>query len=60
MSEGLGLAQALAILATLLWLRVLRAEAADVALGEFTRLGVLTVPAAVVVATVLLWLALRV
>jgi arsenical pump membrane protein len=47
-------------LATLLWRRVLRAAGADVALGEFTLLGALTVPAALVVATVLLWVALRV
>jgi arsenical pump membrane protein len=43
-------------LATLLWRRVVRAEDADVRLGEFVRLGLLTVPAGVVVATVLLWL----
>ena len=47
-------------LATLLWRRVLRAEDADVELGEFLRLGALTVPAALVAATVLLWLALKV
>lgn len=46
-------------LATLLWRRVLRAEDADVELGEFLRLGALTVPSALVVATVLLWLALQ-
>ena len=32
-------------LATLLWRRVLRTEGIDVDLGEFTRLGALTVPA---------------
>jgi len=46
-------------LATLLWRRVLRAEDTDVELGEFLRLGALTVPAALVAATVLLWLALK-
>ncbi len=46
-------------LATLLWRRVLRAEDSDVELGEFTRLGALTVPAALVAATVVLWLALQ-
>jgi arsenical pump membrane protein len=47
-------------LATLLWRRVLRAEDTDVELGEFLRLGALTVPAGLVTATVLLWLALKV
>jgi arsenical pump membrane protein len=47
-------------LATLLWRRVLRAEDADVEPGEFLRLGALTVPAGLVAATVLLWLALQV
>ena len=47
-------------LATLLWRRVLRAEDSDVELGEFLRLGALTVPAGLVAATVLLWLALKV
>ena len=46
-------------LATLLWRRVLRAEDTDVELGEFLRLGALTVPAGLVAATVLLWLALK-
>jgi arsenical pump membrane protein len=46
-------------LATLLWRRVLRNEDTDVQLGEFLRLGALTVPAALVVATVLLWLILQ-
>jgi arsenical pump membrane protein len=44
-------------LATLLWRRVLRREDTDVQLGEFVRLGALTVPAALVAATVLLWFA---
>ena len=43
-------------LATLLWRRVLHVEDTDVELGEFVRLGALTVPAALVAATVLLWL----
>ncbi len=47
-------------LATLLWRRVLRTEDADVELSEFLRLGALTVPAALVAATGLLWLALKV
>lgn len=47
-------------LATLLWRRILRAEDSDVGLGEFLRLGALTVPASLVVATVLLWLGLQV
>ncbi len=46
-------------LATLLWRRVLRAEDSDVELGEFLRLGALTVPASLIAATVLLWLALK-
>jgi arsenical pump membrane protein len=47
-------------LATLLWRRILRAEDSDVELGEFLRLGALTVPASLVLATVLLWLGLQV
>jgi arsenical pump membrane protein len=47
-------------LATLLWRRVLRAQDADVELGEFLRLGALTVPAVLVTAVVLLWLCLQV
>jgi arsenical pump membrane protein len=47
-------------LATLLWRRVLHREDADVELGEFLRLGALTVPAALVAATVVLWFALQV
>jgi arsenical pump membrane protein len=43
-------------LATLLWRRVLHAEDTDVQTGEFLRLGALTVPAALLAATVLLWL----
>jgi len=47
-------------LATLLWRRVVHAEDADIELGEFLRLGALTVPAALLTATVLLWLGLQV
>ena len=47
-------------LATLLWRRVLHAEHTDVEIGEFVRLGALTVPAALVTATALLWLGLQV
>ena len=47
-------------LATLLWRRVLHREDTDVELGEFLRLGALTVPAALVAATVVLWFALQV
>ena len=47
-------------LATLLWRRVLHIEDTDVELGEFVRLGALTVPAAVLVATLLQWFSLEV
>ncbi|HEX4035944.1 MAG TPA: ArsB/NhaD family transporter [Solirubrobacteraceae bacterium] len=47
-------------LATLLWRRVLHASGMEVSLREFTALGLATVPAALVAATVLLWVALRV
>ena len=48
-------------LATLLWRRVLREHDQDEPdLAEFTRLGLLTVPAGLVVATVALWAGLRV
>jgi arsenical pump membrane protein len=46
-------------LATLLWRRLLHERDVDVDLGEFTRLGLLTVPAALAVATAGLWAALR-
>ena len=46
-------------LATLLWRRLLHREDAEVGLREFSLLGVLTVPAALVASTVLLWLAAR-
>ncbi|MER6910423.1 SLC13 family permease [Streptomyces sp. NPDC000594] len=42
-------------LATLLWRRILHAHDTDVGLGEFTRLGLLTVPATLVLSTVALW-----
>jgi arsenical pump membrane protein len=42
-------------LATLLWRRVLHVEDHAIELGEFVRLGALTVPAGLVLATVLLW-----
>ena len=46
-------------LATLLWRRILRAEGTEVNLGEFLRLGALTVPAALVVSAALLWAGTR-
>jgi arsenical pump membrane protein len=46
-------------LATLLWRRLLHERDVDVDLGEFTRLGLLTVPAALAVATAGLWAALH-
>ena len=42
-------------LATLLWRRILHVEDHRVELGEFLRLGLLTVPAGLVAGTVLLW-----
>ncbi|ODU03915.1 MAG: transporter [Pseudonocardia sp. SCN 72-86] len=47
-------------LATLLWRQVLGARGTRVAAGEFTRLGLLTVPAALAAATCALWLGLQV
>ena len=47
-------------LATLLWRRVLHAHGAAPRLGQFTRLGLLAVPAGLVAATVALWAVLRV
>ena len=47
-------------LATLLWRRILREHDTDVGLGEFTRLGLLVVPAALTLAVVALWASLRI
>ena len=47
-------------LATLLWRRVLHAHDHDTDLGEFLRLGALTVPPILLASTVALWLAVRV
>ena len=47
-------------LATLLWRRVMHAHDEPADLGEFTRLGALTVPCVLVASTVVLWLGLRV
>ncbi len=46
-------------LATLLWRRLLAERNTGTDLGEFTRLGLLTVPAGLALATVALWAALR-
>jgi len=47
-------------LATLLWRRVLRAHGADVSLGEFTRLGFLTVIPSLALCVLALWAGLHV
>ena len=47
-------------LATLLWRRLLADRDHDVGLAEFTRLGLLTVPAGLALATLALWAALRI
>ena len=47
-------------LATLLWRRIVHANDKETDMGEFTRLGLLTVPASLVACTVALWLALQV
>ncbi|HEX3647000.1 MAG TPA: SLC13 family permease [Pseudonocardiaceae bacterium] len=47
-------------LATLLWRRVLRSHDTSADLGEFTRLGLLTVPVSLVLAVLALWAATRV
>jgi arsenical pump membrane protein len=47
-------------LATLLWRQVLRYRGVDVGLATFTRLGLLSVPLAIVASTTGLWLALRI
>jgi arsenical pump membrane protein len=46
-------------LATLLWRRIAREHETSVDLGEFTRLGLLTVPAALILAVVALWASLH-
>jgi arsenical pump membrane protein len=46
-------------LATLLWRRLLSEREHEIDLGEFTRLGLLTVPAGIALATVALWVSLR-
>jgi arsenical pump membrane protein len=47
-------------LATMLWRRVMRRHGSAPDLGEFTRLGLLTVPAGLVIAVLALWAGLRV
>jgi arsenical pump membrane protein len=47
-------------LATLLWRRILREHDTDADLAVFTRLGLLTVPATLVVATLALWAMLKI
>ena len=47
-------------LATLLWRRVLHAHDYETGIGEFLRLGALTVPPILVASTLALWLALQV
>ena len=46
-------------LATLLWRRIVREHDTDTDLGEFTRLGLLTVPAALILAVLALWASLH-
>ncbi|WP_406483430.1 SLC13 family permease [Streptomyces sp. NBC_01615] len=45
-------------LATLLWRRIVREHDTDVDIKEFTRLGLLTVPAALIAAVLALWVSL--
>jgi arsenical pump membrane protein len=47
-------------LATLLWRRILRAQDTDVNLGQFLRLGAVTVPAALAASTLMLWSGVKV
>ncbi|MFS8197834.1 arsenic transporter [Streptomyces sp. CWNU-52B] len=47
-------------LATLLWRRIVHQHDHEVDLGEFTRLGLITVPATLIPAVAALWLSLRV
>ncbi|OSC40636.1 SLC13 family permease [Mycobacterium decipiens] len=46
-------------LSNLLWRRVLRQHNVDASVGEYTRLGLCTVPAALVVAVLALWASVR-
>jgi arsenical pump membrane protein len=46
-------------LATLLWRRVLRVERTEVLLAEFTRLGLMTVPAGLLLCTLAVWVSVR-
>ncbi len=46
-------------LATLLWRRIMREHDTGADLGEFTRLGLLTVPAALILAVLALWVSLH-
>jgi arsenical pump membrane protein len=47
-------------LATLLWRRIVHAHDHETDIGEFTRLGAITVPSVLAASTVALWLALQV
>ncbi|MGW5418814.1 arsenic transporter [Streptomyces sp. NPDC003943] len=47
-------------LATLLWRRIVHEHDTDISLGEFTRLGLLVVPAALTLAVVALWGSLQI
>ncbi|WP_373305599.1 SLC13 family permease [Streptomyces inusitatus] len=47
-------------LATLLWRRIVHAHDTEVDLGKFTRLGLLTVPATLLLSVVALWISLSV
>ena len=47
-------------LATLLWRRILQAEGVELDPREFIALGLVTVPPALVLCTVVLWVGLRV
>jgi arsenical pump membrane protein len=46
-------------LATLLWRRIVHAHDHEVELGRFTRLGLLTVPASLLLSVLALWVSLR-
>lgn len=46
-------------LATLLWRRLLRADGTSVNLGQFLRLGAVTVPAALAASTLMLWFGVK-